>query len=56
MAAPRVADPNLVADTQQTVSQVSKLKPMSLLQRVEDALQKAFGDDEEIIASSLRGL
>jgi hypothetical protein len=54
-ANPSIANPTLIPDTQQTVSEASRLKPLSLVQRVEEALRKAFGNDEEIIASSLRG-
>jgi len=58
MANPSVANPNLIPDTQrqQSVSKTSELKPTTLLERGEEALRRAFGDDEETIANSLRGL
>lgn len=54
-ANPAIANHNLILDAQQAVTEVSKLKPTSLLQRIEVLLRKAFGDDEETIANSLRG-
>lgn len=56
IANPSVAHPNLIPDTQQTVSKTSEPKPTTLLERGEEALRKAFGDDEDTIANSLRGL
>ena len=55
-ANPAIANPNSIPDAQQAVSEVSKPEPTSLLQRLEVLLRKAFGDDEETIANSLRGL
>jgi len=56
MANPSVANPNPIPHTQKTVSKTSELKPTTLLERGEQALREAFGDDEEIIATSLHGL
>jgi hypothetical protein len=56
MAANSIVTSNLIPEAQQTVSETSKLKPGSLLQRIEAVLEKAFGEDEETIANSLRGL
>ncbi|HXZ42230.1 MAG TPA: hypothetical protein VEG68_15900 [Terriglobales bacterium] len=56
MAANSIVAPNLIPDAQQTVSETSKLKLSSLLERIEAVLGKAFGDDEETTANSLRGL
>jgi hypothetical protein len=55
-ANPSMANPNLIPDTQQTVSNTSELKTTTLLERCEEALLRAFGDDEETIVNSLRGL
>jgi hypothetical protein len=55
-ANPSMANPNLIPDTQQIVSNTSELKTTTLLERCEEALRRAFGDDEEAIANSLRGL
>jgi hypothetical protein len=56
MAANPIVSPNLIPEAQQTVSEISTPKLSTLLERSEEVLRKAFGDDEEIIASSLRGL
>jgi hypothetical protein len=56
MAANPIVTPNLIRDTEQTVSETTKLKTGSLFRRIEAVLEKAFGDDEETIANSLRGL
>jgi hypothetical protein len=55
-ANPSVANPNSISDTEQAISESSKLKLTSLLERCEEVLCKAFGDDQETIANSLRGL
>jgi len=51
---PSITIPNLIPSSQQ--AETRKLSPMRLLQRVEALLDKAFGDTEENIANSLRGL
>jgi hypothetical protein len=51
-----IANLNPIANSQQTVPETSKPKMTRLLQRIEVMLRKAFGDDEETIANSLRGL
>jgi len=53
-ANPSVANPNLIPETKQAVSNDKKL--VSLLERAEEVLRKSFGDDEQTIASALRGL
>jgi hypothetical protein len=55
-ANPTMANLNLIPNGQQIVSETSEPKPTSLLQRIEVVLGKAFGDDEQTIANSLRGL
>jgi hypothetical protein len=55
-ANPSIAYTNLIPDSEQTVSETSRPKLTSLLQRIEEVLRKAFGDDEETIKNSLRGL
>ena len=50
-----IAIHNLIPDALQNVSETSELKPTSLLQRIEVALRKALGDDEQTITNSLRG-
>jgi hypothetical protein len=54
-ANPSIAIPNLIPDAH-AVSESSKPKPGSLLERIEAALCKYFGEDEETILNSLRGL
>lgn len=56
MAAKPIVTPNLIPDTQQTVSQTGKPKLESLLERMEEVLRKALGDDEDTIRNSLGGL
>ena len=51
-----IAGLDLTLDAQQIVSEISKLKPTSLLERCEELFRKAFGEDEETIANSIRGL
>jgi hypothetical protein len=53
-ANPSVAILNQIPETEQAVSNDEKL--MSLLKRIEAALCKYFGEDEETILNSLRGL
>jgi len=53
-ANPSVANLNSIPETQQAVSNDKKL--MSLPERAEEVLRKSFGDDEQTIANSLRGL
>ncbi len=53
---PAVANPILIPQVKQTITQGSELKPKTWLQRLELILQRALGEDEEVIASSLRGL
>ena len=55
-ANPSIVNPNLIPDSGQTVSETIKRELTSLLERSEEVLRKAFGDDEETIANSLRGL
>jgi hypothetical protein len=54
-ANPTIANLNLIPDAQHIVSEASEPKLTSLLARIEEALRKAFGDDEQTIANSLRG-
>jgi hypothetical protein len=51
-----VANLNFIPDSEQSVSDTSKPKVTSLLERSEAVLRRAFGDNEETIANSLRGL
>jgi len=53
-ANPSVANLNLIPETEQAASNDKKLT--SLLERAEKVLRKSFGDDEQTIANSLRGL
>jgi len=55
-ANPSIAHPGLVPDSGQTVSDRSKPKLKTLLERSEEMLRKALGDDEKTVANSLRGL
>jgi hypothetical protein len=55
-ANPSIANPSLVPDPEQAVSGSTKSKLETLLERSEEVLRKAFGDDEQTIANSLRGL
>ncbi len=55
-ANPSIANPSLISGTEQAVSESSKQKLGTLLERSEEVLRKAFGDDQETIANSLRGL
>jgi hypothetical protein len=54
MAANSVVTPDVLRNTER-LAQASKLNLGTVLERSEEVLRKAFGDDEEIIASSLRG-
>lgn len=40
----------------QTAKEMSQSKPTTLIEHCDEVLRKAFGDDEETIANSLRGL
>jgi hypothetical protein len=51
-----IVNSNLIPDAQQIVLEPCELTATGLLQRMEVLLRKAFGDDEVIMASSLRGL
>jgi hypothetical protein len=53
-ANPSIADLNLIPETEQAVS--NDKRQTSLLERAEEVLRKSFGDDEQTIANSLRGL
>jgi hypothetical protein len=53
-ANPSITIPNLIPSSEQ--AETGKVNPMRLLQRIEALLDKAFGDTEENIANSLRGL
>jgi len=55
-ANPTIANPNLIPDAQQTASESCQRRLRSLLQRIDVLLSRAFGDDEQTIANSLRGL
>ena len=46
----------IIPEAQQSLSEIREQKLTSLGQRVETLLRKCFGDDEETIANSLRGL
>ena len=54
-ANPSIDNLSLVLDAQQTASESRQLRLTSLLQRIEALLSRAFGDDEQTIANSLRG-
>jgi hypothetical protein len=54
-ANPSIANPNYIPDTKRTVAE-TRPKLTGLLERSEEVLRKAFGDDEETIKNSLRGL
>jgi hypothetical protein len=53
---PIAANAGMISQVKSVVIQGSEAKPKSWLQRLELILRRAFGEDEEIIASSLRGL
>jgi hypothetical protein len=55
-ANPMIANLNSIPNAQQIVPETSEPKPTTLLERSEEVLRKAFGDDEQTIANSLRGL
>jgi hypothetical protein len=52
---PTIANLNLIRDAQHIVPETSDPRRTRLLARIEKALRKAFGDDEQTIANSLRG-
>jgi len=54
-ANPSIDNLSLMLDAQQTASESRQLRLTSLLQRIEVLLSRAFGDDEQTIANSLRG-
>jgi hypothetical protein len=54
-ANPSIANPNLIPNTELTVSE-TKPKRTSLLERMEAALCRYFGEDEETVLHCLRGL
>jgi hypothetical protein len=51
-----IANPSLIPDIEQTVSGSGKEKLETMLERIETALCRYFGEDEETILNSLRGL
>jgi len=51
-----IANPRVIPDSGWAVSQASKPKLKTLLERTEEMLRRAFGDDEKTVANSLRGL
>jgi hypothetical protein len=53
---PTIAHSSFIHDAERTISESKKPKLETLLERSEEVLRKAFGDDEETIANSLRGL
>jgi hypothetical protein len=55
-ANPSIANPSLIPDTEQAISGSGKTKLETLLERIEAALCRYFGEDEETILNSLRGL
>jgi len=55
-ANPNIANPTLIPHSEQAVSEGSKPKLKTLLERSEEMLRRAFGDDEKTVANSLRGL
>jgi len=54
-ADPSIANLSLILDAQQTASESRQLRLTSVLQRIEALLSRAFGDDEQTVANSLRG-
>jgi hypothetical protein len=55
-ANPSIANPNFIPDVEQTDSEDRNLTQTTVLEHAEEILRKAFGDTEETIANSLRGL
>jgi hypothetical protein len=55
-ANPSIGNPILISNAQRSVPEDNTLQPSTLLERTEEVLRKAFGDDDETIANSLRGL
>ena len=51
-----IANASLIPDAEQAVSGSGKAKLETLLERIEAALCKYFGEDEETILNCLRGL
>ena len=54
-ANPSIDNLSLILDAQQTASESRQLRLTSVLQRIEALLSRAFGDDEQTVANSLRG-
>jgi hypothetical protein len=48
--------PSFIPEAEQSLSETRQQKLTSLGQRVEMLLRRCFGEDEETIANSLRGL
>jgi len=55
-ANPSIANPGCIPDVEPIASEVKSVEPTTVLEHSEDILRKAFGDTEENIANSLRGL
>jgi hypothetical protein len=55
-ANPSIANPNVIPDTEEVLSECSEPRLKTLLERIEAALCRYFGEDEETIRHSLRGL
>jgi len=55
-ANPSIANPGCIPDVEPIASEVRNVEPTTVLEHSEEILRKAFGDTEETIASSLRGL
>jgi hypothetical protein len=55
-ANPSIANPNFIPFVEQTDSEDRNLTQTTVLEHAEEILRKAFGDTEETIANSLRGL
>jgi hypothetical protein len=53
---PTIVTRDSIPDAQPIVSETWQPKTTNLLQVIEELLSKAFGNDEETIANSLRGL
>lgn len=55
-ANPSIANPSLITDNEQIVPESGEPKVETLPERIEKALCRYFGEDEETILNSLRGL
>jgi hypothetical protein len=51
-----IANPSLIPDIEQTVSVTGKERLETMLARIEAALCRYFGEDEETVLKTLRGL